>query len=111
MDPETLKLKEYPGKKKWGGPRHNWWKFGAKHYWENVATVKTTFFRGIPFNEENEEHTALIEEAALLHWGIKGEVRARSDIPDEINEEEATRQMRQGPGERDIVMNGRELND
>ena len=59
-------------------------------------------FRDIPFNENDAEHVALIEEAALLHWGIKGEIECRSQLPEEIDEEELTRQLGLRLGERDI---------
>jgi len=34
IENDTVKLKEYTGKKKWGGQRHNWWIYGIKNYWK-----------------------------------------------------------------------------
>ena len=59
-------------------------------------------FRDVPFDETNIEHTVLMEEAALLHWGIKGEVECRSQIPEEIDEDELTLQVSLRLGGRDI---------
>ena len=73
-----------------------------KKYWDQIATKKTTFFRGIEFDEDNEEHTALIETAAMLLWGLEGEVDTTADVPDEINEEISSRNRNTRLRERDM---------
>ena len=71
MEDETLVLREYAGKKKWGGQRQNCWKYGIKHYWDNIVSKYIRMYRGIEFDPESVEQEIAIEKAVSQKWGVK----------------------------------------
>ena len=71
MEDQTLVLREYPGKKQWGGQRQNWWKYGVKHYWDNIVSKYIRMYTGIEFDPESVEQEIAIEYAISQKWELK----------------------------------------
>ena len=64
----TLELKSYD-ERRVGRPRHNWWSFGLKQYWEYVTRTHLQRFYGVEFDSDNNDHIAVIHEAANTRLG------------------------------------------
>ena len=78
-DPTSLHLVEFPGKKRGGPPRHNWWIEGVKEYWDHITNpprggeARFTAYNGTKLDFESREHLAILETAAESRIGLRGD--------------------------------------
>ena len=70
----SLDLLEFPGKKRDGHPRDNWWTEGTEEYWEHITNVKYTYYKGQELNRKSTIHRVILETAARCRIGLKRDI-------------------------------------